>query len=230
MKNKFMKNLILVASLAVFVLSAKSAFAYGYYTEYGYNPSAYNTMNSQNYGNNSVYYDNTNYNNSSYSYTQQPVQQQYVYAQPKVQYVPASTTQVQYVPVETVRYVSATTKTTNTNSNIANTQGASVANATSSRSTYVAANTGVKGNSGQYVNFDPNSQLLGTSGYGVYPDQQVAYDTNGVAALTIGGTGGFMPSSVFQWFLVILLIFAIVIVARMISRTSSKNSAHAPAH
>ena len=45
-------------------------------------------------------------------------------------------------------------------------------------------------------------------------------DNNGLTALSVAGSGGFMPSSVFQWILVILFILAIIIIARMLGRTN----------
>jgi hypothetical protein len=41
---------------------------------------------------------------------------------------------------------------------------------------------------------------------------------NNLAALSFRGSGGFMPSSVWQWFLVILFILAIIILIRILSR------------
>lgn len=41
---------------------------------------------------------------------------------------------------------------------------------------------------------------------------------NGLTALSLAGSGGFMPSSIWQWILVVLLIFAIIVIARMLSR------------
>ncbi len=42
---------------------------------------------------------------------------------------------------------------------------------------------------------------------------------NGLTALSVAGSGGFMPSSIWQWFLVVLLILAIIILARILSRS-----------
>ena len=63
-------------------------------------------------------------------------------------------------------------------------------------------------NDNGYVVSDFNSQL-----------KPVVTTGNGLTALSIAGSGGFMPSSVFQWILIILLILAIIIVARMLTRT-----------
>jgi uncharacterized phage infection (PIP) family protein YhgE len=57
-------------------------------------------------------------------------------------------------------------------------------------------------------------------------------DNNGLTALSFKGSGGFMPSSVWQWILVIFLILIVIILARMISKPASHNNNHnvAPAH
>lgn len=250
MNNKALKNLIVLGAFAVFILSASHALAYGE-IPLGYNAINYNYVPAGN---------TVNYNTtpSQYNYAQQPVQQ-YNYVQPQTQYVqqqpaqqynyveqpytyvapqvkyvtqpaPTTITKIQYVPVETVKYVNTGTTVNTATSN----QGASVVRATTTTNakTYVAGNTGTTGNTGQYINYDANTQsLMGASAYGVYTTQpQVVYDDNGVAALSVAGSGGFMPTSVFQWFLLIILILAIVIIARMISKTFSNGSHGAPAH
>ncbi len=49
---------------------------------------------------------------------------------------------------------------------------------------------------------------------------QYPYPDNGnqLTALSVNGNGGFMPSSIWQWLLVILLILVIIIIARMLGR------------
>lgn len=51
-------------------------------------------------------------------------------------------------------------------------------------------------------------------------------DNNGLTALSLEGSGGFMPSSIWQWFLVILLILAIIIIARMLARKHEHTEIH----
>lgn len=243
MKNKTIKNLIVIASFAVFILGANSAHAYGNYIPYGYNttysysPYSYNTKYSDSYGINNVAYNPINTNSQYNSYVEQPVQQQYVYATPKeqqqVQYVAQPQQQIQYVsaqPQQQIKYV--TTDNTSAN-NIANTQGASVVRSTTAKTTTTNTNTGLSKNTGQYVNYDANQNMLLSNAYGAYNGQQVVVqpiDGNGVTALTVAGSGSFMPSSVFQWFMLILLILAIIIVARMVSKTFNKNAHTVPAH
>ncbi len=48
--------------------------------------------------------------------------------------------------------------------------------------------------------------------------------TNDLAALSLAGSGGFMPSSVWQWLFVILLILAVIILFRMLTRANHHES------
>jgi hypothetical protein len=152
--------------------------------------------------------------------TVQTQTQPYTYVQPQVKYIEQPTA---------VRYV-----------NTGSTQGASVLGASVANTRVVtttgAKNSGTASNTGQFVNYDANNQnVMLASAYGSYNNGQqvvtpMAYDTNGVTALTVGGSGGFMPTSVFQWIILILIILGIVIIARMISRTFSRDSHGAPVH
>jgi hypothetical protein len=49
---------------------------------------------------------------------------------------------------------------------------------------------------------------------------------NDIAALSLQGNGGFMPSSVWQWLFVILLILAIVIIARILGKGPAHHETH----
>ena len=104
----------------------------------------------------------------------------------------------------------------NSNSNInpnANTNTSStVTKNTTSNTTKVSTaarvrNTSTSTDNG-YVASDFNNQL-----------KPVVTTGNGLTALSVAGSGGFMPSSVFQWFLIILLILGIIIIARMLTRS-----------
>jgi hypothetical protein len=54
---------------------------------------------------------------------------------------------------------------------------------------------------------------------------------NNLAALSLNGSGGFMPSSVWQWLLVIFLILIIVIIARTLGKKPVSNNPHGvPTH
>jgi len=52
-------------------------------------------------------------------------------------------------------------------------------------------------------------------------------DNNGLTALSFQGNGGFFPSSIWQWILVVLLIFAVVVIARSFKK---EEHPHVPAH
>jgi len=41
---------------------------------------------------------------------------------------------------------------------------------------------------------------------------------NGITALSLRGSGGFMPSSIWQWIFVVILILVVVILARLITK------------
>ena len=145
------------------------------------------------------------------TYVPQQQTVQYVPQQQTVQYLPQQQT-VQYVPQQTVNYLPASA------------QGASAYNS-------VASNKVINTNSGGYVSYDPNLQAASAYGYNNGQVASQTYDPNGVAALSLNGSGGFLPTSVFQWFMLILLILAIIIVARIIIRKSHTNDPHAlPVH
>lgn len=259
MKNKTLKNLIALGALVIFVLGANSASAYYSDSVYSYNTNyGYSNNYTNNYGQREQLlqqeYDyqqreialKSQLEQQKYAYEQQKLYMKqnlsgqntqvssqpsytYVQAQPRqqVQYVTQPATPIRYVSqqaVQPVQYVNTTSST----------QGASVVGA----NTVVATNrnTGTKGNTGQYVNYDANSQnLMLASAYGAYNGQQivepqVVYDNNGVTALSVNGSGSFMPSSVFQWFLLILLILGIIIIARMVSKSFSKDPHGATVH
>jgi hypothetical protein len=55
------------------------------------------------------------------------------------------------------------------------------------------------------------SNGLGASAYNAYPQTT----GNGITALSLRGSGSFMPSSIWQWILVVILILAIIVIARM---------------
>ncbi len=259
MKNKALKNLIALGIFVFLFVGVNSVSAYYVDDMTGYNPS-YIVPNYYTSSYSNSYYSNSPANNnyvqsaSTYQpytyvepaqqqiqyvqqpaqvqYVQQPAQVQYVqqptqikYIQPQVQYV-QQPAQVQYVPQQTQTIVRT------------NTLGASVYNSNQNPNTVATVNriatTGPNGNSGAFVNYDGNNQsVLVASAYGSQPLQQVVTtsdNNNGLTALTVKGSGSFMPSSVFQWFIVMLLILAIVIIARMIGKSVSNGSHAAPAH
>lgn len=58
-------------------------------------------------------------------------------------------------------------------------------------------------------------------------EQVDSVQENDLTALSLAGSGGFMPSSVWQWILVIFLILIIIILARQFSK---KKTSHADPH
>ncbi len=101
----------------------------------------------------------------------------------------------------------------NTNTSNTNTTSSTVTkNTTSSTNKVTTAarvrNTNTSNDNGYVASDFNNSQL-----------KPVVTTGNGLTALSVAGSGGFMPSSVFQWFLIILLILGIIIIARMLTRS-----------
>ncbi len=84
-----------------------------------------------------------------------------------------------------------------------------------------SSNNTVNNNSNQDQNQGPINGSL-------YPNGNDNTNSD-LTALSLNGSGGFMPSSIWQWLLVVLLILAIIIIARMIGRKSNSHNAH-PAH
>ena len=161
---------------------------------------------------------------------QNTTQQPYLNTQSQVQYVaqPTSAQQVQYVPQQqTVQY--APIQAVNGSS-----QGASALNSVSSSNKVAYGNTGYVSNTGKYISYD-NNNGMGASAYQYNTAGQIVttpvIDNNGVTALSVRGSNSFMPSSVFQWIILILIILAIIVIARMIARKSQTNDPHAvPVH
>ena len=60
---------------------------------------------------------------------------------------------------------------------------------------------------------DTNNSL-GASAYNSYSQAS----SNGLTALSLRGSGGFMPSSIWQWIFVIILILVIIVISRMFIR------------
>lgn len=63
---------------------------------------------------------------------------------------------------------------------------------------------------------------LGASAYDSYQKND-----NNITALSLRGSGGFMPSSIWQWILVVILILIIIVISRMIKHKSEiKDESH----
>jgi hypothetical protein len=234
MKNTAIKNLIFLGIIAIFFAGVNFAQAY----DNGYRVSVIDL--SPAVAANNIYAAYPTYAQPqpyTYVQAQQPVQyvqQPVQYVQQPVQYVQQAPTQVQYV-APAVQYVQQQPAVQYVNTG--STQGASVIGASVATpvvKTY-SVNTGVASNTGQFVSYEGyNQNQMVASAYNANPQQVLVgqpVDTNGVTALTVNGSGSFMPSSVFQWIMLILLILAIVIVARMLAKKSVNNDPHSvPAH
>ncbi len=95
-----------------------------------------------------------------------------------------------------------------------------VATNTSTKRTVVISNTNqhtARTNTPMYYTTQANSQLMPV--VTTQPQPMVSTTNSDLAALSLNGSGGFMPSSIWQWFLVILLILGIIIITRMIGRS-----------
>lgn len=247
MKNKRFQNLIALAIFAIFIFGANSAFAYTGDTSYNYNirgnfafkqqllQQQYDLSQQQlslqtQLAEQQYYYDQQkiiNQQNILRQKQQLEAQKQlasttqpytYVSTQQRANYITTpTTTQAQYIPQQNVQYVNS------------NTGGTSAVRSNSETTTSPT---------GQYINFDDatNSNMLGASAYNGYrtTGSQVTRDNNGngLTALSINGSGSFLPSSVFQWIMFFLIVLAIVIIIRIIIRkTAAKNSHHeVPVH
>lgn len=99
-----------------------------------------------------------------------------------------------------------------------------VATTTTTRNTVVSPrNTNANYNNG-YVNDANYQNQNGFNNQNVYP-----YDDEGrnnLTALSLQGSGSFMPSSVWQWLIVIFLILVVIIIARMITRKPEHHEVH----
>lgn len=104
-------------------------------------------------------------------------------------------------------------------------------------------NTGTSSNSnGMVAAVQPRTNnLLASAGSaydnnGVYPycytgDYSNYGNGSNLTALSMNGSGGFLPSSIWQWILAIMLILAIVVVARMIVKSNPhRDPASTPIH
>lgn len=203
MENKVMKKLIIV-SAAVFFAVAITNSASAYYGHYAYStdPVGYE-------------YEPVVYTNGI------PAQYQY---QPVVAYNP----QPGYYQ-QTVYSTNSTTPSTSTPSVVNNyyyQTAPSTTKATTTTTTNTSNTTSNKTNTNSTAT--PNTQentsgnVLGASAYNPY------MQGNGITALSLRGSGSFMPSSIWQWIVVVILILAIIVVARMfVHKPDPADHAHA---
>jgi hypothetical protein len=122
-----------------------------------------------------------------YSYDNQPNQ----YANPQ----PLTTTPI----VNNYYYQAAPSNTSKTNTT-------SISKSTSTQK--VATDTSSDTSTKDTKEVDSSNNL----GASAYDSQSNGSD---ITALSLRGSGGFMPSSIWQWLLVIILILAIIVISRM---------------
>lgn len=137
--------------------------------------------------------------------------------QPRVTNNPQFTTVVSSAYSTPVMNQSTTNTTTTTNTNtVQSTPKPVVATRTITR--YVTVNRPATESTVVNTNNADQGQVTGS----LYPNTS----TNELTALSLNGSGGFMPSSIWQWFLVVLLILAIVIIFRMLVRKPEHHEIH----
>lgn len=237
MINKITKNLIILGAIVISLASANNAFAYcvGYSCDTDLNRPYYSSSNQSYYPTypQNDYYQPTGYSSSYYSNYVQPTGYTYnsnnnnnnVY-NPSPVIIPAPVpTQVATAPSVVNNYYYPTTYTapkaaTTTSTNTTSTQKTTTDNNTVTPTTNTTNGTSYDNTS--------SGNGLGASAYNSYGQ---ATD-NGITALSLRGSGSFMPSSIWQWIFVIILILAIIIIARMLTRkpnliVQEAHSAHA---
>lgn len=211
MKNKTMKNLIVLGAVifSLVLVGKVSAYYNPYDSSYWLTPvsdnsiedyNGYNVYTSDNYSQNyypyyasnqgySPYYvSNQNSSSNTGSSDSTKVVNNYYYYQT----APASSTSSKANTSSTTKVVA-----TNYDANKYDSNASSV-------KTY---GTGYYNGGYSYGNG------LGASAYDSYLNQQQG---SRITALTWKGSGGFMPSSLWQWIVVVILILAIIIISRLI--------------
>lgn len=191
MENKLTNKLIVVLGAIVFSFALAGSVQASYVTNYAYStdPVGYEYQPAM------PYYQQPVVNNPIYpQYYQQPqAQPQYVYYQQ-----PVTTTTAKPTTSVVNNYYYQTPKVATTTT-------------TATPIVYVPTATTTT-NSAIPANVAPAvpSNNLGASAYNPY-----AQTGNGITALSLRGSGGFLPSSIWQWIVVIILILAIIVIARM---------------
>ena len=98
-----------------------------------------------------------------------------------------------------------------------------------------STNTSTTSNTSSTTKVSNSSKTANTSGLEITTPAKVrdlppvvnsAPTNNDLAALSLAGSGGFMPSSIWQWILVVFFILVIVIISRILSRPSNTHEVH----
>lgn len=212
MNNKVIKNLIILGSVFSFLIITNTSLAY---TCLGYSCNPY-------YGSG---YNQPNTGYHVYDVPSYPQLNNYNYPGPNTQpssyyyYSNNSNNNSQPIPQAPVNnYYYSTTYTTPkvATATTTDTTKSTVVKSTEKTSD-VREDRNVVSNSTQ-ANYDYNN--LGASAYG-----------SQVTALSLRGSGGFMPSSIWQWLFVLILILVIIILGRMfVRRNRVEEEMHTNSH
>jgi hypothetical protein len=103
-----------------------------------------------------------------------------------------------------------------------------VNNKTVSNTSSSATTTNTKKVSATTVNKTTNNTNTDINSNKLVPTVNTDENANNLAALSLNGSQSFMPSTLWQWLLVVLLIFAIIIIARRLSKKTVEHNPHAP--
>lgn len=212
MMNKTTKNLIILGTILFSLNFANSAFASSsFYT---------NSSNSDNLDNNQNYYQDS-YRNNNYDYNYNSNHnsnyRDYNYDSnynPRRQNTQTETPIINnyYYPTPTTTKTSTSTSTSSSSfiekTPVATSTVATTTPAPAPAPTPVVANTLDQNGDGI------NDNLLGASA------------ANGLTALSLNGSGGFMPSSIWQWILVAFLILIIIVLIRTVTNSRPRVSEH----
>ncbi|HLP86969.1 MAG TPA: hypothetical protein VK153_03825 [Candidatus Paceibacterota bacterium] len=208
MENTITKKFILVLGIVIFCFAMVKSVSAAYNPIYAFsnNPVSFQSNSAADY-----------YGNGGYPYPQN----NYQYPQSSQYPVPY------YYPQQVATANTTSTTATKPTSQVVNnyyyyqTPSTAKTSTTSTTGTYTypssTTSTSNGSTTGGVINGVNTANNLGASAYNPYA--QVS--GNGIPALTLRGSGGFMPSSIWQWILVVFLILAIIVLARMFVKKPS---------
>lgn len=210
MENKMTKKLIILGVIIFSLAMTNNAYAYSVNYASSTDPIIYQHDSSRYFDGNQgysqySYYQQSGYNTNPMIPTYPPIQSGY-YQQ-----------SVYSTSTNNVVADNTTTKPNVVNNYYYQTSPATTAKTNTTSTSKTTSDTSVNSES---VN-SGSSNGLGASAYG-----------NGIPALSLHGSGGFMPSSIWQWMLVIFLILIIIIISRILIKkpTVEQESHVAHAH
>lgn len=217
MENKIIKKLIILGAIVFSLALANNAYAANYALPnnsavYHYDPYS-SSVDNQGYSQYS-YYQESGYNTNSNPTNPNPINPavnsvnpyyiNQVYPQPQPQPQYAYYQQSGYSTYNVIPST-VTTKPNVVNNYYYKTAPATTAKTSTTSTTKTSDTSNTNANADSGYNYSNGNNGLGASAYG-----------NDIAALSLRGSGSFMPSSVWQWILVIVLILAIIIISRIL--------------